>query len=319
MTVLLTGSGLTVEEVVRIAREAEPVELDPTAIERMLETRRIVERVVERGDVVYGMTTGVGARKKVLVAPEEIPAFNRALIANHRVGTGPDAPVDIVRATVVRLANALAKGTAGLRPEIAQRLVDALNNGDHPRVRMLGSVGQADLPQTADLAHGLTEDEAVRTKVVEVRGAAFAIGRAAERKRLLRLNEREVRARRPRLRSGDAGGELVVGDIRGHARAQPLPFAARVDGRGRGDDRCDESGGGADDSRVVRRGRGNSGAQLRCRARVAARERDREVPGVARTCPLRNRKASLSGRLLVFRLFGAARSFRLPASLGPSQ
>jgi len=152
MTVLLTGSGLTVEEVVRVAREAEHVELDPTAIERMLETRKIVERVVERGDVVYGMTTGVGARKKVLVAPEEIPAFNRALIANHRVATGPDAPVEVVRATVVRLANALAKGTAGVRPEIAQRLVDALNNADHPRVRMLGSVGQADLPQTADLA-----------------------------------------------------------------------------------------------------------------------------------------------------------------------
>jgi histidine ammonia-lyase len=149
VTVVLTGSGLTVEEVVRVAREAEPVELDPTAIERMLETRKIVERVVERGDVVYGMTTGVGARKKVLVAPEEIPAFNRALIANHRVATGPDAPVEIVRATIVRLANALAKGTAGVRPEIAQRLVDALNNGDHPRVRMLGSVGQADLPQTA--------------------------------------------------------------------------------------------------------------------------------------------------------------------------
>ena len=181
MTVVLTGSGLTVEEVVRVARETEPVELDPMAIERMLETRKIVERVVARGDVVYGMTTGVGARKKVLVAPEEIPAFNRALIANHRVATGPDAPVEIVRATVVRLANALAKGTAGVRPEIAQRLVDALNNGDHPRVRMLGSVGQADLPQTADLAHGLFADADLQAKegLALLNSNAFSTGIAA--------------------------------------------------------------------------------------------------------------------------------------------
>jgi histidine ammonia-lyase len=181
MTVVLTGSGLTVKEVVRVARAAEPVELDPSAVERMRETRKIVERVVERGDVVYGMTTGVGARKKVLVAPEEIPAFNRALIANHRVGSGPDAPAEIVRATMLRLANALAKGTAGVRPEIAERLAGALNNGEHPRVRMLGSVGQADLPQTADLAHGLFADADLQAKegLALLNSNAFSTGIAA--------------------------------------------------------------------------------------------------------------------------------------------
>ena len=78
----------------------------------MRETRGLVERVLERGDAVYGMTTGVGARKKVAVPAEEARAFNRALIVNHRVGQGPDAPEEIVRATMVRLANALASGDA---------------------------------------------------------------------------------------------------------------------------------------------------------------------------------------------------------------
>ena len=73
----------------RVARENAPVELAPHAVERMLEARALVERSLERGDEVYGMTTGVGARKKVRVAPDEIASFNRALIANHRVGVGP--------------------------------------------------------------------------------------------------------------------------------------------------------------------------------------------------------------------------------------
>ena len=155
MTVVLTGEGLKVDDVARVARGGEPVEVDAAAVERMRETRALVERVVARGDIVYGVTTGVGARKKITVPLEEIPAFNRALVANHRVATGPPASGEVVRATMLRLANALAKGTAGVRPEIVERIVKALNDGEHPRVRTLGSVGQADLPAMADLAHEL--------------------------------------------------------------------------------------------------------------------------------------------------------------------
>ena len=158
MTVVLTGSGLTVADVVRVARDDEKVELAPEALERMAETRALVERVVARGDEVYGTTTGVGARKKIRVPLEEIPAFNRRLIENHRISTGPDAPEEVVRATMLRHANMLAKGTSGVRPEIAERVVRGLNDGERPRVRMLGSVGQGDLAPMADLAAQLFGD-----------------------------------------------------------------------------------------------------------------------------------------------------------------
>lgn len=164
MTVVLTGNDLTLEEVARVARGGEGVELAEEAQAQMAETRRLVERTVERGDVVYGLSTGVGARKKVRVPPEDMPAFNRALIANHRVACGPEAPDDVVRATMLRVANALAKGTAGVRPEIALRIVQALNGREHPRVRGLGSLGQADLPPLADLAHGLFGDAELEAK-----------------------------------------------------------------------------------------------------------------------------------------------------------
>jgi histidine ammonia-lyase len=158
MTVVLRGSGLTMGDVVRVARDAEPVELAPEAVERMRETRALVERAVARGDEVYGVTTGVGARKKIRVPLEEIPHFNRRLIENHRIGTGPDASPEVVRATMLRVANAFAKGTSGVRPEIAERIVRALNEGEQPRVRLLGSLGQGDLAPLADLAAELFAD-----------------------------------------------------------------------------------------------------------------------------------------------------------------
>jgi histidine ammonia-lyase len=56
---------------------------------------------------------------------------------------------------MLRLANAFASGYPGVRPLLAQRLVDALNRGTSPRIRILGSVGQSDLAQMADLAASL--------------------------------------------------------------------------------------------------------------------------------------------------------------------
>jgi histidine ammonia-lyase len=156
--ILLTGKDLTLEEVVRVARVDEAVELAPEAIERMRESRALVERVVERGEQVYGVTTGVASRKRVAVSAADVADFNRRLLRSHRVGQGPDAPRDVVRAQLVRLANLFASGTTGVRPDLAERVAGALNAGESPRVRLLGSVGQSDLAPNADLAHSLFED-----------------------------------------------------------------------------------------------------------------------------------------------------------------
>ena len=164
MTVVLDGSSLTLPDVARVAREGEEVALAPEAVERMHETRAVVERVHAREEVVYGLTTGVGVRKTIPVPPGEATAFNRAVVENHLVGAGPEAPAEVVRATMLRVANGFARGTAGVRPLLAERLVAAVNAGDRPRVRMLGSVGQSDLAPLADLAHGLFGDVELQAK-----------------------------------------------------------------------------------------------------------------------------------------------------------
>ncbi len=153
MTVVLTGRDLTLDEVVRVARGGEPVELGADVVERMQERRALVDRAVERGDAVYGTTTGVGVRKRVRV--ETTPEFSRRLIVDHRVGQGPAVPEDVVRATMLRLANGLASGESAVRPELAERLVQALNERAQPSIRSLGSTGAADLAPLADLAFEL--------------------------------------------------------------------------------------------------------------------------------------------------------------------
>jgi histidine ammonia-lyase len=155
VAVVLNGSGLGPEQVVAVARAGETVELERSAIERMERARAVADRALEDVAPVYGLSTGVGVRKRAQVAAAEQTAFNARLILNHLVGQGDPAAEDVVRATMVVLANVLARGASSAGPALAQRIVDALNERRHPEVRTLGSLGQADLAPMADLAHGL--------------------------------------------------------------------------------------------------------------------------------------------------------------------
>src|SRR6201996_1569980 len=155
MTLTLNGSNLTVTQVVAVARRGEEVRLAPEAVTAMRASRAVVADVLAGGDLVYGLTTGVGERKAYLLDPAERQRFNHRLVLNHRIAQGDVAPADVVRGAMLCLANSYAKGVTGVRPELAELIVPLLNEGFAPPVRTLGSVGQGDLGPMADLAHGI--------------------------------------------------------------------------------------------------------------------------------------------------------------------
>ena len=176
MTVRITGSTLTLDDLVQVARDGRPVALDPAVPEQMTRSRAVVERVLESGRAAYGLTTAVGVLKRVPLDGPAADAYARRLIGQHRVAQGAAAPRDVVRATLLLQLNAFAGGLPGVRPVIAERLVAALNDGPEPTVRILGSVGQADLAPLADIAMNLFEgvELAAGEGLALVTGNAFA-------------------------------------------------------------------------------------------------------------------------------------------------
>jgi len=158
VTVVLDGNSLTLDEVVRVARGLENVELHSEAFRRMTAARDVVESVIMAGLPAYGLTTGVAARKRCGVAPEEQTEHNRLMIDTLLVGQGPAVPEEVTRATILRLANGFAKGTAGVRPVLVEHLIAALNSHVIPSVKTFGSVGMADLAPMAELARGILGD-----------------------------------------------------------------------------------------------------------------------------------------------------------------
>lgn len=182
MTISLTGSDLTIEDVVAVARGGDDAALDPRAREAMERSHRIVETALARGDTVYGLTTGVGVLARVPLegSPEDVSSFDRSLVDRHRAGQGPAAPSEVVRATIVCLANSLARGFAGVRPLLVDRLLDLLH-GRELEIRTLGSIGQADLTANADLAYSLLDDLTLAPGegLALLNNNAFSVGSAA--------------------------------------------------------------------------------------------------------------------------------------------
>ena len=129
----------------------------------MKTSRRFVEEALERGEKIYGVTTGFGMLSDQVIDRSQIEALQRNLIRSHSVGVGPAFDEAATRAIMVLRANVFAKGYSGVRPELLQRLVAMINEGVHPVIPEQGSVGASgDLAPLAHLALVLMgEGEAV--------------------------------------------------------------------------------------------------------------------------------------------------------------
>ncbi|MBC8509986.1 MAG: aromatic amino acid lyase [Anaerolineales bacterium] len=153
MTVVLDGSGLTIEKLVRIARHGEKVELHPEALERIKVCRAMLEEKIVAGEIMYGVNTGIGEFSEVVLTDEQTKQFQRYLIYNHAAGIGEPAPIEYVRAAIAGRINVHAHGRSGCRPEITLTLIDMLNKGLTPVVCQKGSVGASgDLSPMSQIA-----------------------------------------------------------------------------------------------------------------------------------------------------------------------
>lgn len=119
----------------------------------MQESRGWVEALVERGAPVYGINTGFGIFADRQISTEDTARLQRNLILSHAAGVGEPFEPEVVRAAMLIRANALALGHSGVRPELAETLLNMLNAGVTPIVPSQGSLGSSgDLAPLSHLA-----------------------------------------------------------------------------------------------------------------------------------------------------------------------
>ncbi|MBU2650064.1 MAG: aromatic amino acid ammonia-lyase [Bacteroidetes bacterium] len=141
MTLVIKGAGLTIEDVVNVARHNEKVELHPDALDRIIKCRAMLEKKIQAREIMYGVNTGIGEFSEVVLNDDQVKDFQKYLIYNHAAGIGDPMPIEWVRGAMLGRINVHAHGNSGCRPEITQTLIDMLNKGVTPWVCTKGSVG----------------------------------------------------------------------------------------------------------------------------------------------------------------------------------
>lgn len=141
--VIITGNTLTLEEVIAVCRNYKSIELSDFAVEKILQSRKVVDDFVKNEDVVYGITTGFGKFSDITISKEESKTLQKNLIITHAVGAGKSFETEIVRGIILLRINNLAKGYSGARLETIQTMIEMLNRRVHPIVPEKGSLGSS--------------------------------------------------------------------------------------------------------------------------------------------------------------------------------
>jgi histidine ammonia-lyase len=152
----LSGKPLSLEEISAVASGSEPVQIAEAARSGISASRKVIDDIVARDAVVYGVNTGFGKLADVRIPREEIATLQLNLVRSHACGIGLPLSEPEVRAMILLRANVLALGYSGVRAEVIALLCEMLNARLHPVVPEKGSVGASgDLAPLAHLALSL--------------------------------------------------------------------------------------------------------------------------------------------------------------------
>src|SRR2546426_8453334 len=149
----LDGQKLSLELIAGVASGATHVSLSSQARQRVAESRRVVEKIIAEGRIVYGVNTGFGRLSDVHVPPTDLRQLQLNLVRSTACGVGPPLSEAEARAMLLLRANVLARGYSGARPIVIDTLIAMLERGLCPVIPEKGSVGASgDLAPLAHLA-----------------------------------------------------------------------------------------------------------------------------------------------------------------------
>lgn len=149
--VTIDSKSLSIEDVVNVSGGDYHVALSKESIECINKGRKIVEKIIQNNNVVYGINTGFGALCRKVISKNNIKQLQKNYLLSHSTGVDEPFCEDIVRAIMLLRANTFASGNCGVRLELVQTLLDMLNLGVHPYIPQKGSVGASG--DLAPLAH----------------------------------------------------------------------------------------------------------------------------------------------------------------------
>ncbi|WP_405041492.1 histidine ammonia-lyase [Phenylobacterium sp.] len=125
--------------------------LDPASAPGIAASAAAVERILARGEPIYGINTGFGKLASVRIEAGDLATLQRNIVLSHAAGVGEPSPTPVIRLMLALKLASLAQGASGVKPATIDLLEAMLAKGLTPVVPSQGSVGASG--DLAPLAH----------------------------------------------------------------------------------------------------------------------------------------------------------------------
>ena len=140
---IINGKSLTLEKIEHFLNENPDIVISKESVTKINMSRTLVEKWVNEGEVVYGITTGFGEFSNVNISKKDLRTLQENLIFSHAFGCGENLPPKIVKIMMLLRLNALARGYSGIKLSTLQLLLKMMNHNIIPVVPSQGSVGSS--------------------------------------------------------------------------------------------------------------------------------------------------------------------------------
>jgi histidine ammonia-lyase len=142
---------LSVGLALEIARGLRKAIISDKAAKQIDKSKEAVERIVQRGETVYGINTGFGPLCTTVISAEDTKKLQANILKSHSAGVGENIPAEISQLMMVLKVHALSRGYSGVSPGTPERIIWHIENNITPIVPSQGSVGASG--DLAPLAH----------------------------------------------------------------------------------------------------------------------------------------------------------------------
>lgn len=140
---IIDGNSLSLDKIEFFLKENPVVSLSKDSIKKVIKARKLIDKWVDEGKVIYGVTTGFGEFANIRISKKDIEKLQENLIISHSTGVGDPLPPFIVKLMMLLRINALASGHSGIHLETLALLMAMINNNIIPVIPSQGSVGSS--------------------------------------------------------------------------------------------------------------------------------------------------------------------------------
>ena len=139
--VILDLDGLALDQFMAVVRFGATLTFTDAFCERVIKNRKLLDKFLEEGRLIYGVTTGFGENVRYTIDTQDAKTLQKNIVRSHACAVGTPLTMEQGRAVMMMTILNAGQGHSGIRLETLSLIRTLLNQNLVPFAPSEGSVG----------------------------------------------------------------------------------------------------------------------------------------------------------------------------------